>query len=91
MARARGRVLVADDERTMLDLFRETLADEWDVDVAGDGSEASDLLSAHAYDLAFAVGDPDPEHRGWGTNWIMAPRDPGNTRHPSRSQPNAWE
>jgi len=53
MARARGRILVADDERTMLDLFRETLSSEWDVDVAGDGSEASDLLTSHAYDLAF--------------------------------------
>lgn len=53
MARGRGRVLVADDERTMLDLFRETLSADWDVDVAGDGSEAQDLLAARAYDLAF--------------------------------------
>jgi len=53
MPKAKGRVLVADDERTMLELFRETLSAEWEVDLAGDGREASDLLAERAYDVAF--------------------------------------
>ncbi len=53
MTKPKGRVLVADDERTMLELFRETLGSDWDVHLAGDGAEAADLLDANAYDLAF--------------------------------------
>jgi two-component system NtrC family response regulator/two-component system response regulator HydG len=53
MRTQRGRVLVADDERTMLDLFRETLADEWDVSLARDGEEASSLLEREDFDLVF--------------------------------------
>lgn len=53
MPKTKGRVLVADDELTMLELFRETLGGEWDVDLAGDGREASDMLAVGSYDLAF--------------------------------------
>ena len=53
MAKLRGRVLVADDERTMLELFRETLSREWDVRLAADGQEAADLLDHEEFDLAF--------------------------------------
>ena len=49
----RGRVLVADDEKTMLELFRETLAGDWDVRVARDGEEAADLLERESFDVAF--------------------------------------
>lgn len=53
MPRTKGRVLVADDERTMLELFRETLGDEWEVHLAGDGEQAAELLESHTFDLAF--------------------------------------
>ncbi len=53
MPKLRGRVLVADDERTMLELFQETLADEWEVSLASDGQEAADLLDRQDFDLAF--------------------------------------
>jgi DNA-binding NtrC family response regulator len=46
-------VLVADDERTMLDLFRETLAGDWDLRLARDGDEAAALLDEQPFDLAF--------------------------------------
>jgi DNA-binding NtrC family response regulator len=49
----RGRVLVADDERTMLDLFEETLSSDWDVRLARDGQEALDLIGRESFDLAF--------------------------------------
>jgi two-component system response regulator FlrC len=49
----RGRVLVADDERTMLELFRETLSEHWEVRLASDGLEAESLLEAEPFDVAF--------------------------------------
>ncbi|NNE44634.1 MAG: sigma-54-dependent Fis family transcriptional regulator [Gemmatimonadetes bacterium] len=53
MSQRLGRVLVADDERTMLELFRETLSSEWEVRVARDGDEAVDLLESENFDVAF--------------------------------------
>ena len=53
MKRARGRILVADDENTMLELFAETLSSDWDVRLARDGTEAERLLAAEAFDVAF--------------------------------------
>jgi two-component system response regulator FlrC len=53
MAKRRGRVLVADDESTLLELFRETLGGEWDVRVASDGVQAADLLERERFDLVF--------------------------------------
>jgi len=53
MRTRRGRVLVADDEKTMLELFRETLAGEWEVRLARDGEEAADLLERESFDVAF--------------------------------------
>jgi len=47
------RVLVADDERTMLELFEETLGGTWDVRLAADGAEAAELLERESFDLAF--------------------------------------
>jgi DNA-binding NtrC family response regulator len=49
----KGRVLVADDERTMLELFEETLAGDWDVRLAADGREAAELLDRETFDVAF--------------------------------------
>jgi two-component system response regulator FlrC len=46
-------VLVADDENTLLELFRETLGGEWDVRVASDGLQAADLLERERFDLVF--------------------------------------
>ncbi|MFN8179521.1 MAG: sigma-54 dependent transcriptional regulator [bacterium] len=51
--RPRARVLVADDERTMLDFFRETLGADWDLRCASDGDEAAALLEEQPFDLAF--------------------------------------
>ncbi len=53
MPKLRGRILVADDEPTMRELFRETLAGEWDVALASDGEEAAGLLDHQDFDLAF--------------------------------------
>ncbi|MCA9751681.1 MAG: sigma-54-dependent Fis family transcriptional regulator [Gemmatimonadetes bacterium] len=47
------RVLVADDEPTMLELFEETLGDTFDVRVAIDGTEAADLLEREPFELVF--------------------------------------
>jgi DNA-binding NtrC family response regulator len=49
----KGRVLVADDERTMLELFRATLETDWDVRLARDGLEAAELLENERFDVAF--------------------------------------
>ncbi len=51
--KVRPRVLVADDEGTMRELFAETLGTEWDVRLAADGDEAAALLDAQPFDLAF--------------------------------------
>ncbi|MGQ0720038.1 MAG: sigma-54-dependent transcriptional regulator [Candidatus Eiseniibacteriota bacterium] len=53
MQARRGRVLVADDERTMLDFFEETLSSDWDVRLASDGEEAVALIGRESFDLAF--------------------------------------
>ena len=53
MSQPLGRVLVADDERTMRELFRETLSSEWDVRTAHDGDEAVDLLEHEKFDVVF--------------------------------------
>jgi len=49
----RGRVLVADDEPVMRDLFQETLGAEWDVRLAEDGSRAKALLDHERFDVVF--------------------------------------
>ena len=51
--KVRPRVLVADDEGTMRDLFRETLGAEWEVRLAADGDEAAVLLDEQVFDVAF--------------------------------------
>jgi len=48
-----ARILVADDERTMLELFLATLAPTSEVRVAHDGEEAAELLDRESFDLAF--------------------------------------
>jgi two-component system response regulator FlrC len=52
MSRA-ARILVADDEHTMRELFRETLATTSELRLARDGDEAWDLLHRATFDLAF--------------------------------------
>ncbi len=49
----RRRILVADDEPTMRELFRETLERDWDVRVAEDGMRAKALLDHEPFDVAF--------------------------------------
>jgi DNA-binding NtrC family response regulator len=49
----RGRILVADDEPTMRALFQETLAQEWEVKLAEDGSRAKALLDHESFDIVF--------------------------------------
>ncbi|HET9887075.1 MAG TPA: response regulator, partial [bacterium] len=49
----RGRVLVADDEPMMRDLFQETLGAEWDVRLAEDGSRAKAMLDHESFDVVF--------------------------------------
>jgi DNA-binding NtrC family response regulator len=53
MAKKLGRILVADDESLMLELFEETLGGDWEVRIAHDGREAEALLEREAFDLAF--------------------------------------
>ncbi len=53
MTPKRGRILVADDEPTMRELFQETLAETWDVRVAEDGMRAKALLDHERFDLVF--------------------------------------
>ncbi len=52
-AMRRPRILVADDEPTMRELFRETLERDWDVRVAEDGMRAKALLDHEPFDVAF--------------------------------------
>lgn len=48
-----GRILVADDEPTLRDLFEETLSGSYDVRLAEDGSRAKALLDHETFDLVF--------------------------------------
>jgi two-component system response regulator FlrC len=52
MSRA-ARILVADDEHTMRELFRETLAPTSELRLTSDGDEAWELLRRAPFDLAF--------------------------------------
>lgn len=47
----RLRVLIADDDRRLRELMVLLLSDEYDVDVAGSGEEALQLISARPYDV----------------------------------------
>jgi EAL domain-containing protein (putative c-di-GMP-specific phosphodiesterase class I) len=54
-ARARGRVLVVDDDRKLLDVVATLLADAgWEVDTAPDGRAALGLVDTHHYEVVLS-------------------------------------
>lgn len=56
----RPRILVADDDRDLLELLHELLSDRYDVTVAENGSEALERLRAQRFELAIVdLGLPD--------------------------------
>jgi DNA-binding response OmpR family regulator len=52
---AHGRILVVDDERSLLEVLGAMLAEAgWQVDTAGDGREALGFVDAHRYDVVLS-------------------------------------